>query len=101
LGSRFDRSSREQLAHADEVIGNNTETNPPLHAVLPTIAAAIQTVPQFQYADTTFASGPPALASFKPAALVPLPSSFAPGVPAGMETRFSPLSSSVLSLAAE
>jgi hypothetical protein len=47
--------------YLDDIIRDHSKTNPSLHTFKASIAAAIQSMTTLQYADTAFASSPPAL----------------------------------------
>ena len=59
------RSGGQAEPHVDEVIGDDTQSNPALHAVLTAIVTSIQSMPPLQHADSAFASGAPALGSLE------------------------------------
>src|SRR4029450_13379931 len=59
--------SRQSQPQVDQVVTNDPETNPALHACIPFVAAAVQTVAPLQHADATFAAGSPSLGLFEPA----------------------------------
>jgi hypothetical protein len=56
----------EAVANLDDVVGDNSKTDPALHTFEPSIAAAIQSMAPLQHANAPFASGPPALPGSEP-----------------------------------
>src|SRR5215831_1113259 len=79
---RFDRSAvfrsfstcrgllGQNSSDVDQIIGDYTQSNPSLHAIIAAISTAIQTVPSFEHADPTFAAGPPRLSLAEPPLLL-------------------------------
>src|SRR5712671_8157292 len=57
-------------ANIDDVVGNNAEPDPTLHAILTFVPAAVETVSPLGRADAPFASGTPFLAVAEPALLL-------------------------------
>src|SRR5215468_8509843 len=64
---------RQCVAHADQIIGDDAETDPALHAALAAIAAAAETMPALDYADASLTSRPPFLPVAEPALLLLAP----------------------------
>src|SRR5215467_15859550 len=62
--------SRQNPPNVDQVIGDNSESDPSIHPVLAAIPTPIQPVSSFQNADPTFATGSPLLAFSEPTRLL-------------------------------
>src|SRR6266403_1591027 len=60
----------ENPAHVDEVIADNAEPHPSFHSRGSFVAAAVQTVPPLEYADSPFTTSPPLLSLAEPASLL-------------------------------
>ena len=60
----------ENPAHVDEVIADNSEPHPSFHSRGSFVAAAVQTVPPLEYADSPFTTSPPLLSLAEPASLL-------------------------------
>jgi hypothetical protein len=56
----------ETATDLNEVIGDDSKSHPPLHAVEASIAATIQSMSPLQHADAALASGSPSLFSTEP-----------------------------------
>jgi hypothetical protein len=67
--SRFswERGARQPPADIDEVVGNDSQTHPALHARIAFIEAAAQSVASLEHADAPFAADAPALRFAEPA----------------------------------
>ena len=76
----------------DEVIGNDSETDPAMHACITFIEAAAESVASFEHADAPFATDAPFLSFAEPALLLTL----SPLRTLGAEKRNGDLSNSQL-----
>jgi hypothetical protein len=63
----------EAAADLNDVVGDDCQPDPALHALESTIAATTQPVSPLQHADASLASGLPALSGSEPTLLLPLP----------------------------
>src|SRR3972149_506939 len=57
-------------ADVDQIVGDDAETDPPLHAVVTFIEAAVETVSSLEETDAPFRTGAPFLSLAKPALLL-------------------------------
>jgi len=64
------RALMQRLADVDEVVGDDAEPDPALHAGLSPIAAAGEAAPALDDADASLAPGTPFLATAEPALLL-------------------------------
>src|SRR6516165_3606460 len=64
------RPSGDQNGEVDEVIGDDRKANPAFHAVVATIAAALEAMPTLADADASLASGTPSLSVAEPTLLL-------------------------------
>ena len=55
-----------------QVVGDDTEPDPAVHAVFPMVTTAVESMSAFQHTDATFTTGPPALGLTEPATLMRL-----------------------------
>src|SRR5580693_3632206 len=62
----------EHLTDIDEVIGDDSQTHPALHARIPFIEAAAESVASLEHADAPFAADAPSLRFAEPALLLAL-----------------------------
>ena len=60
----------EEAADVDEVVSDDLESDPALHAVVATIAATLQPMPTLADADASLASGTPSLPVAEPTLLL-------------------------------
>ena len=60
------RASFQCAADVDEIIGDDTESDPALHSGIALVAAAVEAVSAFEHTDASLASGPPFLALAEP-----------------------------------
>ena len=58
------------VADVDEVVGDDAEANPALHAGVALVAAAVEAMSTFDHADAPLAAGAPGLARPEPAFLL-------------------------------
>src|SRR2546426_7245433 len=66
--------SRQRRPEVDEIVTEDSEPDPALHAGVTFVAAARESVAPLQQADSPLAAGPPFLGLFEPAFLLfPLP----------------------------
>src|ERR1700730_12928971 len=61
---------RQGIAHADQIVGDDTEADPALHAGLALVAAAVETVAALDHADAPLAARAPFLTVAEPAFLL-------------------------------
>src|SRR5215472_16160677 len=59
-----------KTAHIDKGVGDYPESQPPFHAFLSPIPAAVEAVPPFEHADPALAACPPFLPLAEPAFLL-------------------------------
>src|SRR5271168_2038500 len=64
--------SGQVIADVNEVVSDNPEPNPALHTVRSLVSAALQPVPAFENADSSFASRAPLLKLLEPPLLLSL-----------------------------
>jgi len=65
------RLQRQMAPEVDQVVGDHAQADPPSHALESVIAAARQSMPSFEDADSSLTSGPPLPPLFEPALLLP------------------------------
>src|SRR5215470_15911747 len=71
----FSRLGGENSPHIDEIVGDHSESDPSVHAILTSIATSIQSMPAFQNADSALTTCSPLLTLSKPPRLLNLPKS--------------------------
>ena len=60
----------QHLSYVDEVVADDSESNPAVHPVIAFVPAAIESMTSLDHADSTFATGSPFLPRAEPALLL-------------------------------
>jgi len=85
----------------NDVVGDHAESDPATDSIRSFIERSSQPVPAFENADASLTASAPFLKLFEPRLLLPLLAGRALGVVARIDTRLTPISSALDSLAAE
>jgi hypothetical protein len=77
-------------AHVNKSVPDHAKSNPSLHAFLPAVETAVQTMPPLENTNPTFATRAPSLAFFEGSFFLLASSLLAAGVSAGYRNIFYP-----------